>query len=134
MTASVRERTCHYCGVFGPSTKDHIVPRSLGGPTLPWNLVYSCEPCNQAKRSDWPTCDCVKCGTARARFAKDNPDIAAEYEAARRVQVNNDTSYGFIRCASVLEVSSSFGGQLLAQCVKPRGHQKAEHQNGDFTW
>jgi hypothetical protein len=45
-----RARRCSYCGVRGVSlTRDHIVPRSAGGPTFGWNTALACRPCNQLK-------------------------------------------------------------------------------------
>ena len=42
--------TCRYCGKKAkPVELDHVVPRSLGGPNTPWNLVVSCHKCNQHK-------------------------------------------------------------------------------------
>jgi 5-methylcytosine-specific restriction endonuclease McrA len=45
---------CEYCGAQAgfssdPFTVDHIIPRSLGGPTNLENLAYSCFGCNQHK-------------------------------------------------------------------------------------
>jgi hypothetical protein len=52
--------SCHYCGARA-TTKDHIVPKALGGVNAAYNLVESCEPCNKKKGSELPTCDCSKC-------------------------------------------------------------------------
>ena len=44
---------CHYCGQ--PSTKarpltlDHVIPESMGGPTVVGNLVAACQKCNTRK-------------------------------------------------------------------------------------
>ncbi len=44
---------CFYCSrPFGPelpSTLDHVVPRSRGGPNAIGNLVLACGPCNNRK-------------------------------------------------------------------------------------
>jgi len=46
----MRVRKCAYCGARGVSlTRDHIVPRSAGGPTFGWNTALACKPCNQLK-------------------------------------------------------------------------------------
>lgn len=50
---------CHYCGgkmrlAYGYQnsvTRDHIIPRSAGGPTTAFNLVGACYRCNQEKGS-----------------------------------------------------------------------------------
>lgn len=46
-------KKCHYCGkeIEIPSkvTLDHVYPRSLGGPTIPQNLVPACRECNGRK-------------------------------------------------------------------------------------
>lgn len=47
------EHTCHYCGVELSDgdglTVDHVVPRIVGGLTVPSNLVTACKPCNKEK-------------------------------------------------------------------------------------
>lgn len=63
--------TCHYCEELA-TTVDHIVPDSLGGPSSVWNLQPSCEPCNNKKSSNWPTCSCDKCQSAILTFSQ-NP-------------------------------------------------------------
>ena len=49
---------CHYCGAEVPlpskMTLDHIHPVSLGGPTIPQNLVPSCRKCNGIKENMTP--------------------------------------------------------------------------------
>ena len=49
---------CYYCGreVQNPSkmTLDHIYPVSLGGPTIPPNLVPACKNCNGIKENMTP--------------------------------------------------------------------------------
>ena len=43
---------CQYCGVSltnNNATLDHVMPRSLGGPTNFINTVASCQPCNNKK-------------------------------------------------------------------------------------
>ncbi len=45
---------CFYCGALveeGQVTLDHVEPRSRGGSGRWSNLVASCRPCNEAKRS-----------------------------------------------------------------------------------
>lgn len=64
--------SCHYCYVemypgdpnTGP-TKDHIVPRALGGMDERFNIVMACRDCNSKKADDWPKCDCNKCRKTR---------------------------------------------------------------------
>ena len=43
---------CRYCGAAvedGPLTVDHVQPVSLGGRTVPENLVTDCRPCNAGR-------------------------------------------------------------------------------------
>ncbi len=54
---------CHYCPAQG-TTKDHIVPRSLGGVNAHWNYVFACHSCNRDKANFLPTCRCRWCGAA----------------------------------------------------------------------
>jgi len=56
-------RICHYCGDRA-TTRDHIVPKILGGTNGLFNLVPCCTRCNRRKGADWPVCDCDKCQTA----------------------------------------------------------------------
>jgi len=73
----VRTGCCHYCGypveegnVHLRPTKDHIIPRSKGGPDELWNYVLCHQRCNTKKKDDWPTCPCTKCNTARLIFRR----------------------------------------------------------------
>jgi 5-methylcytosine-specific restriction endonuclease McrA len=47
-----RNSHCPYCGVQLDTQPhlDHILPVQRGGPSIPWNMVYVCIPCNRAKR------------------------------------------------------------------------------------
>lgn len=76
---------CHYCGTFGGTTRDHIVPASLGGPDGGWNIVRSCPRCNYEKADAWPTCGCDQCAAAVERFLSDARlrAIAAKHVAQR---------------------------------------------------
>lgn len=63
--------TCHYCENYVPltrGTRDHVVPRSFGGPGFLWNLVYACEGCNHGLGHTYMKCDCSKCASARLRW------------------------------------------------------------------
>ena len=45
---------CWYCGIDASETNlviDHVIPLSLGGRTVPENLVAACRPCNSGKSS-----------------------------------------------------------------------------------
>ena len=48
---------CYYCGRVNSDieplkiTLDHIYPRSLGGPTIPQNLIPACRKCNSTKEN-----------------------------------------------------------------------------------
>jgi 5-methylcytosine-specific restriction endonuclease McrA len=59
---------CHYCKTAPGVTRDHIVPKSLGGPSEAWNIVKACAMCNHAKGAKWPTCRCTKCSKAVWKF------------------------------------------------------------------
>ena len=54
--ANVLQRDGHRCAYCGrpASTRDHIVPRSRGGPTSWLNLVAACAACNGFKRDRTP--------------------------------------------------------------------------------
>ena len=63
--------TCRYCGKMAkPVELDHVIPRSLGGPNTPWNLVASCHKCNQRKDNK-----------PLAEFLKRRPQRLADIEA-----------------------------------------------------
>lgn len=62
---------CHYCGIAltqGTRTRDHVVPRALGGPTKRDNLVPACSPCNWAKGARRSLCGCETCVGAWAKY------------------------------------------------------------------
>lgn len=49
---------CHFCQQeIGtperPFTRDHVVPRSIGGLDERWNVVPACKECNGAKGDDY---------------------------------------------------------------------------------
>lgn len=51
------DHTCQYCGKVEPTSKlslDHVVPRSLGGPTTWENIVCCCLRCNSRKGGRTP--------------------------------------------------------------------------------
>jgi hypothetical protein len=65
------DRNCHYCREpldLELSTFDHIVPRTFGGPTVRWNLVISCKPCNGELADAVRKCQCKKCKKALNRY------------------------------------------------------------------
>lgn len=71
--------SCHYCHLpFDPEdkhlrpTRDHIVPRALGGKNALWNYVPAHQKCNGRKKDDWPTCTCKKCTTAIEIYRRSN--------------------------------------------------------------
>lgn len=46
----IKDNPCFYCGSFSETMHDdHKNPVSLGGTDHWWNLVRSCQPCNQSK-------------------------------------------------------------------------------------
>ena len=60
---------CHYCKKPRTgTTKDHIVPKAMGGPNSGWNYAHACPDCNRAKADSWPTCACGQCRRARRLF------------------------------------------------------------------
>ena len=100
----LRRHLCHYCGIRGGVTIDHIVPRCFGGPDVIWNLVSACEPCNREKGSKWPTCPCDKCQTAINNFCA-RPDlvmVAKKLLLDRRQDMDNGIE-GMYRRIGVLE-------------------------------
>lgn len=54
---------CHYCDRKA-TTRDHVVPRKRHGRNYWWNLVPSCQPCNNAKGPGSTTCACEFCERA----------------------------------------------------------------------
>ncbi len=47
---------CAYCGsTNGPFERDHVVPRTRGGPDEPINIVVACRDCNNAKGDRLPS-------------------------------------------------------------------------------
>lgn len=69
-------RVCHYCGLAGRLTRDHIVPRfAVRALRLPsshiffgLNLVPACGPCNGEKGCMPPSCRCFQCRRAWDTF------------------------------------------------------------------
>lgn len=49
--------TCQYCGkllAFSAITKDHVIPRDMGGTSCWENVVVACQPCNAKKGNKLP--------------------------------------------------------------------------------
>lgn len=63
---------CHYCqrevgpGAL-PFTRDHVVPRAMGGRDRRDNVVPACRDCNGEKADKYPTHDCSFCNRTRRR-------------------------------------------------------------------
>jgi len=52
VTIKMKGNTCWYCGRRMKKkeiTMDHLYPQSLGGPTIPNNLVPACFECNEGR-------------------------------------------------------------------------------------
>jgi len=48
---------CEYCEIVYPLrelTRDHVYPRSRGGPNAMWNLALACKKCNLKKGNKLP--------------------------------------------------------------------------------
>lgn len=59
---------CHYCKTAPGLTMDHVVPISLGGANLWWNIVSACKSCNSKKGNLAPVCPCDFCRRTVALF------------------------------------------------------------------
>lgn len=75
---------CHYCGAPA-TTRDHIVPKALGGTNARVNIAPACEPCNTAKGQQWPEVmhkgtgvKCSHCVAAIAHFQRIKPRVKGE--------------------------------------------------------
>lgn len=47
--------TCAYCSKPGVLHRDHVVPRSRGGPDSATNIVMACQACNSSKSDRLPS-------------------------------------------------------------------------------
>ena len=74
ITYKIKGHKCVYCGRTlkeGKTTLDHVIPRDLGGPTIPNNLVPACPRCNAEKSNmtEWEYIEYLKLGIReRAQF------------------------------------------------------------------
>jgi predicted RNA-binding Zn-ribbon protein involved in translation (DUF1610 family) len=49
------KEVCYYCGGNIDNKEwDHVYPKFRGGPDHKWNIVLSCQQCNQAKKAQHP--------------------------------------------------------------------------------
>lgn len=55
MTPAKHDPVCAYCGKPGKLHRDHVVPRSRGGPDNATNIVTACQPCNSSKGDQLPS-------------------------------------------------------------------------------
>jgi hypothetical protein len=81
---------CHYCGGEG-LTRDHVVPDSVGGAPLWWNLVPSCNSCNESK-ADRQACACMFCVRAIALWSLGFRREGKSYREKKRANVRSDGS------------------------------------------
>lgn len=103
--------SCHYCGRSDiPMTRDHVVPRRSGGRTVQWNIVLACKPCNHAKDSRMPTCECEFCYMAVLRW---KVEVQIRRESAR------------LRRLARRSTSPPSKGVLLA-CLSPAMQDRGE--------
>ena len=49
-----KSKRCAYCGAYGPTHKDHVIPKSRGGSNDNSNLVWACGECNVKKGRKTP--------------------------------------------------------------------------------
>ena len=87
--------TCHYCPRAG-TTVDHVVPRAVGGPNDPDNLVPACPSCNQRKADRLTRCACAFCTKAVSRFgagAQENAYVVGPRAPRTAFQVAMSEAY-----------------------------------------
>jgi hypothetical protein len=87
------ENRCAYCRGEGPFTRDHVIPRALGGRDVDVNIVPACATCNKAKGIAYPKEWCTSDVYARIEvyfltFGYDLtlPDLLSPEEARRQNQ------------------------------------------------
>lgn len=81
---------CHYCRARDRElTRDHIVPRSLGGADGVRNIVLCCRPCNAGKAALRSGCCCGKCVWAWRKWGPDGWE-SLEVWAGPRVVYTGD--------------------------------------------
>lgn len=108
---------CHYCGVSAAVETlvvDHVLPVTLGGQTMPENLVAACQPCNEGKSSKTieapPVPPCLGLVAAnvgrKLRYPEKREASFEEGTLARvqRVLADSETQVGFIRDAVIREL------------------------------
>lgn len=64
---------CHYCELLLNTrtfSRDHIVPRALGGEDETYNIVPSCKQCNRMKCEHWTCCTCATCTSSIGKHAQ----------------------------------------------------------------
>lgn len=83
-----RNSHCPYCGsaLDEKAHLDHIVPVQRGGPSVPWNMVYVCPPCNHAKHNK-SLMEFIDSGYARQKDLKASEISARLRERGKYVDV-----------------------------------------------
>lgn len=72
-TKFVDGMTCHYCARtldFPRHSRDHVIPRILGGQDEISNIVACCKQCNKFKSEFWTNCSCDFCFATITRHQK----------------------------------------------------------------
>lgn len=69
---------CHYCdneckqSGKKAATRDHIVPKSMGGANSVHNYVLACADCNSKRGNDLMYCGCDFCSSVIEKWFQDN--------------------------------------------------------------
>ena len=92
------QMTCDYCARFCWPTKDHVVPKQLGGRLSPCNVAYVCRECNQSKGNvllrTWIRLLPNNHSCHVSTFIADNPHISTEVTNQHR----ENREHYFKRC------------------------------------
>src|SRR6478735_1475125 len=105
-------RNCHYCNVVTTksgkfmATRDHVIPKSLGGPNSVNNYVLACSQCNTMRGNILVYCHCEFCekviddwfhdnlwsflNMGRFRVFKDGNDWCAVFNGKRTRHKSHD--------------------------------------------
>lgn len=100
---------CHYCQrEVGPGrlefTRDHVVPRAMGGRDRRDNVVPSCRDCNGEKADKYPTHDCSFCRRTRRRHWEEFGIGPKRSKPTRPRKVNRDVAHSEFERAQSAEL------------------------------
>ncbi len=126
---------CHYCQrEVGPGaltfTRDHVVPRAMGGKDRRDNVVPSCRDCNGEKADKYPTHDCSFCQRTRRRHWEEFGIGPGSGKKLRPRKINKAKAHSEFERAQAAELKRNKVANARAQHGQKSYDKVGTHRGG----